>query len=61
MRTQTPQRGRPAGRMMTRHLGLRVRDLDLVRLQRLAEKLDREQSWIVRRAIEEMAQREGVA
>jgi predicted transcriptional regulator len=61
MTKQTTLRGRPAGRVLTRHLGLRVRDIDLVRLQRLAEKMDREQSWIVRRAIEEMAQREGVA
>jgi predicted transcriptional regulator len=55
------ERGRPVGRRYPRMKSVKLREIDAERLERLAEKLDRDQSWVIRHAIEALAKREKVA
>jgi predicted transcriptional regulator len=56
----TSTRGRPEGKTYPHTKSLKLRAIDVQRLEKLSVKMDRDQSWVIRRAIEELAQREGV-
>jgi predicted transcriptional regulator len=53
-------RGRPEGRTYPHTKSLKLREVDKRRLERLAEKLDRDESAVIRYAVEQLAKREGV-
>ena len=52
--------GRPEGRAYPHSKTLKLRDADVQRLDRLAGKLDRDASWVIREAVRRMAVAEGV-
>jgi predicted transcriptional regulator len=54
------RKGRPPGSRYTSIRSLKLRDVDSNRLQKLSEKLDRDQSAVIRHAIERLAQAEGL-
>ena len=58
--TETPKRGRPQGQRYPYTKSLKLREVDVKRLERLAQKLDRDHSAVIRRAIEVLAEQEGI-
>jgi hypothetical protein len=54
------ERGRPQGKQYVATKSLKLREADVRRLARLAEKMDRDQSWVIREAVRLLAVREGV-
>lgn len=53
-------KGRPKGKTYPHVRSIKLREEDMRRLRALAQKLDRDQSWVIRQAVLEMAKREKV-
>lgn len=58
--TEPKDRGRPRGRTYPHSVHVRLREADLRRLAALTKRLELDQSNVIRIAIREKAEREGV-